>query len=211
MVSALPSLSLSNLLQKDFRDISEILKSIPYVTVGVVNLAFPNHVTLPVQGFGYLIPKSENDNESILGTIFDSDAMPFQSNIPMTRLTVMMGGHRFESLFGDTNVSKTEILNVALDSVKRHLNINFDPVDSMVNIHQNCIPQYVVGHAQKMAVLHHHLKTAPKINRRLTVVGSSYTGVSVNDCIFESFKVVKNLLNNGSTKTTGLEKFISDN
>jgi oxygen-dependent protoporphyrinogen oxidase len=185
------------------------LDSIPFVSVGVVNLAYPAFVKLPVSGFGYLIPKSENEFESILGTIFDSDAMPHQSQMPVTRLTVMMGGYRFDSLFGDpSTVSKDYLLQVATQAVKKHLGIAFDPIDTLVNVHQKCIPQYVVGHGQKMAVLHHLLSSNSKMRNRLLVVGASYTGVSVNDCVFESYKSVQRFSKDRLNGITGLEKFM---
>jgi oxygen-dependent protoporphyrinogen oxidase len=143
-----------------------------------------------------------------LGTIFDSDAMPLQSQMPVTRLTVMMGGYRFDSLFGNpSTVSKDRLLQVATEAVKKHLGITFDPVDSLVSVHQKCIPQYVVGHRQKMSVLHHLLCTS-KVKKRLLVVGASYTGVSVNDCVFESYKSVQRFSKGMENGITGLEKFI---
>jgi oxygen-dependent protoporphyrinogen oxidase len=202
---------LAKLLNKDdkIKDISVILDSIPSVSVGVVNLAYPAFVKLPVSGFGYLIPQSENENESILGTIFDSDAMPHQSQMPVTRLTVMMGGYRFDSLFGNpSTVSKDRLLKVATEAVKKHLGITFDPLDSLVNVHQKCIPQYLVGHRQKMSVLHHLLCTSKVFKKRLSVVGASYTGVSVNDCVFESYKSVQRFSKGMENGITGLEKFI---
>ena len=186
-----------------------MLKTIPSVTVGVVNLAYPSFVKLPVSGFGYLIPKSENNNESILGTIFDSDAMPFQSKMPMTRLTVMMGGYRFNSLFGDPDkVSHDHLRDVAINAVKKHLKITFDPIDTLVNVHHKCIPQYTVGHQHRMSILHHLLFVNHKVRNRLTLVGASYTGVSVNDCAFESFKSIQRFSKNGFNNVTGLEKFL---
>lgn len=193
----------------DFKEISTILNSIPSVTVGVVNLAYPGFVKLPVSGFGYLIPKSENYSESILGTIFDSDAMPLQSRMPITRLTVMMGGYRFNHLFGDPEkVSHDHLLDVANKAIKKHLGIKFDPIDTLVNVHKKCIPQYLVGHKQQMSILHHLLSSNLKIRNRLSLVGASYTGVSVNDCVFESYKTVQRFSKNISSSITGLEKFI---
>ena len=73
-----------------------------------MNLCFAGDV-LPVDGFGYLVPTWEKSN--VLGVVFDSCAFPRQgatnanadcSNT--TRLTVMIGGHQFHTLFPDGKV-----------------------------------------------------------------------------------------------------------
>lgn len=175
------------------------------MTVGVVNLAFSPNVSLPVQGFGYLIPKHEKS--SILGVIFDSDSLPQQSLDGTLRLTVMMGGYRFESLFGNPDtVDNNTLLQTAQEAVQSHLGINADPIDSHVSIHKNCIPQYVVGHANKMKQLHFLIQGHSTLANRLSLVGASYTGVGINDCIYESKKTVDRLRQ--SSTITGLENFV---
>ena len=95
-----------------------------------------------------------------------------------------MGGSRFHELFGNPDDSDQEYLyHVALKNTQDILNINAKPLKSLVTVQKNCIPQYQVG----------HLKTVDSINNEikekklpLTVVGSSYKAVGLNDCIYNS-------------------------
>ena len=59
----------------------------------VVNVIYDGHV-LPANGFGYLVPAQEPSD--ILGVVFDSCVFP--TEVPTTRLTVMLGGSRYSDL-----------------------------------------------------------------------------------------------------------------
>jgi oxygen-dependent protoporphyrinogen oxidase len=56
---------------------------------------------------------------------------------------------------------------------------------------QNCIAQYQLGHSQKLDTISKLIqeKAVP-----LSLVGMSYHGVSVNDCVHNSFTAVDRLL-----------------
>lgn len=159
-----------------------MLDRIKSVDVAVVNLAFEGSSVLPVDGFGYLVPATENTG--VLGTVFDSCAMPLQNSRPdTTRLTVMLGGHKFSKYYNCENVDNLEkyFLSIALDTVRNHLGINIKPLAHKVHIHRQCIPQYQVGHTQLTSEIKSWL--ANHCSGRLELLGSSFNGVSVNDCI----------------------------
>lgn len=73
LYSSLPSRTLAQLLPNEHSFLKEELSAIPYVTVGVVNLAFDGNI-LPAEAFGYLIPPIEK--EAVLGVIFDTCSFP---------------------------------------------------------------------------------------------------------------------------------------
>ena len=200
MVSAISSSGLQKLLPYDE------LSHNPSVTVGVVNLAFTADYRLPVTGFGYLIPRSVDPTQNphqALGVVFDSDM--FDSPGQPTRLTVMLGGHYWD---GRTSVpSEDELLEAALDTLVRHgiIPSGLAPVASRVSIQRDCIPQYAIGHVQRMRRLHTRLRD--DFDGRLAVVGSSYSGVGVNDCVRSSWNVARRIAQNQSC--TGLEQYAS--
>ena len=57
---------------------------------------------------------------------------------------------------------------------------------------QNCIPQYIVGHAKNLENIEKYIE---ENKLPLTVTGSSYRGVGLNDVIFDARKQVKKLIN----------------
>ena len=184
IISAISSNDLSKLVPSD---LSKELSKIPYVNVAVVNLLF-NGKLLAINGFGYLVPKPHF--KGILGVVFDSCVFPNQDyKNNTTKLTIMMGGHEYEKYY--KNSSKQELLQIALNEVKQTLKIKNIPIYSDVYIHRNCIPQYYVGHSELLKKLDEIVTN--NYENKISLVGSSYRGVSVNDCIKNSKKLVDGL------------------
>ena len=92
---------------------------------------------------------------------------------------------------------------MAVELLQRHLGIVAKPSLSNVRVHHECIPQYTVGHNDRMQAAHSELLDA--YQGRLSVAGSSYTGVSVNDCV-NAGRVAPRTLGR-----TGLEQFTQSN
>lgn len=174
------------------------------VTVMVVNLFYTNSSLLNVRGFGYLLPQSlplDQNPELALGVIFDSYATPGQDDVQGTKITVMLGGHWWDGR--DDHPDEMQGARMAKAVLKRHLAIGEDPRVVKVTLQKDCIPQYHVGHHQRMIDISNDLKR--NFKGRLRVVGSSYTGVGVNDCIRAAKNLVRNFHN--GTGQTGLERF----
>lgn len=176
------------------------------VDVGVVNLYFENPDLLPVQGFGYLIPQSipfEQNPERALGVIFDSCAVQGQDSVEGTKVTVMMGGHWWD---GWNELPDNEQLeSMAKSLLERHLGIKESPTLIRAVLQKNCIPQYEVGHRQRLAGL--HSKIMRNFKGRVKVAGSSYHGVGVNDCIRSAYDVCDAVGGDDWASASGLNRF----
>ncbi|XP_030044178.1 protoporphyrinogen oxidase isoform X1 [Microcaecilia unicolor] len=190
LISAVPAKVLSQLLPTSEEPLAKELRQIEAVSVGVVNLQYEGMV-LPVEGFGHLVPSFEDS--TLLGIVYDSVAFPDQNHCgaASTRLTVMMGGAWFEVGIGDPDkVSHDQILCRAREAVTSHLGISETPTRAIVKLHKACIPQYTLGHWQRTENIFKYLKHQML---PLSVVGASYEGVSVNDCIFSARNAVEKL------------------
>ncbi|KAJ8930555.1 hypothetical protein NQ314_016636 [Rhamnusium bicolor] len=117
VISSLPSESLANILQNQHSHLSDLLRNIQNVTVGVVNLCY-NEKLISKEGFGFLVPPKEK--LPILGVIYDSCCFPKANN---TVLTVMMGGYWFEQLFGK-HPEEGVLLQTAKEQLKNTLGIS---------------------------------------------------------------------------------------
>ncbi|XP_063172883.1 protoporphyrinogen oxidase [Candoia aspera] len=191
MISALPAKALADLLPAAAEPLIRNLLAIQAVSVAVVNLQYEN-TQLPVTGFGHLVPSFEDC--PLLGIVYDSVAFPEQDGRrgSTTRLTVMLGGAWFTSSLGDPDtVPHTELLSRAQKAVKQHLGISTEPARSIVKVHKACIPQYTLGHWKHIESTAFHLKQQ---SLPLSLVGASYAGVSVNECIFSAQKAVAQLV-----------------
>lgn len=174
------------------------------VTVMVVNLYYRSTAILPVHGFGYLIPRSIPyllNPERALGVVFDSDAMVGQDDVEGTKVTVMLGGHWWDGW--DAFPDEEQGAHMAKEVLKRHLGIVAEPSAVRVTLQKDCIPQYTVGHEQRMAASHQIL--LDNFGGKLSVAGSSYSGVGLHDCVRAAFDAASDL-QTGKDRT-GLEDF----
>lgn len=116
-----------------------------------------------------------------------------------TKLTVMLGGHWWNGwpAFPD----EQEGLALARSVVERHLGITEEPEAWSVNMQKDCIPQYTVGHEQRLKTAHNNIWREYK--GKLRVAGSWMSGVGVNDCLRSAFDVVRSLRD--GKDGTGLE------
>ncbi|XP_060936611.1 protoporphyrinogen oxidase [Limanda limanda] len=194
IISAMPAKALSSALPSSCQPLIQELQDIATVTVAVVNLEYDGSI-LPAIGFGHLVPSSED--RGLLGVTYDSVPFP-EHNRPdgqTTRLTVMMGGAWFQEEFGDPEtVSEERLLARATEAVHCHLGVTAAPRWSWVALQRDCIPQYYEGHYRRVESMRSFIK---KNNLSLSLIGSCYDGVSVNDVIFSGRRAVEELLGTG--------------
>lgn len=173
LISSLAAHQLHSLLDPSI--LKDLLLPFKSTSIASVSLGFKESV-LKEKGFGYLIPPSEK--EKILGVVFDSSFFKEQNKkVNETRLTVMIGGAHFKDF---NNYTVSDFTNLALEALSNHLGIKEKPCSSHVEIAKNAIPQYFIGHKDQYFNLLHALPSHIKI------IGSSFSGVSVNDCITNS-------------------------
>lgn len=244
IISALPSSTLSSILDPTSlpSQALSLLSHNPASNVGVINVAIsssevPSGQRLlgKIEGFGYLVPRSApNNNDGILGVVFDSDALPDQdkqdqaTTAAPTKFTVMMGGTTYwpsskSSLDSSSQSlslpSENELKDAAIKALSQQLGLSESILKSSntiikVQLQRNAIPQYLVGHPIRMKTLH-DLLTKPddggsSWSNHLTLVGASYIGVSLNDCVAHSEKTIRRLLESDlKGSVTGLEEFDS--
>ncbi|XP_039695821.1 protoporphyrinogen oxidase isoform X1 [Pteropus medius] len=179
VVSAIPASALGALLPAEASPLAEVLRTIRAVSVAVVNLQY-HGARLPVQGFGHLVPSSEDPG--VLGIVYDSVAFPEQDgSAPSLRVTVMLGGSWLQTLEpGGSGLSRDLLQRQAQEAAATQLGLKGPPSHCLVHLHRNCIPQYTLGHWKKLESATQFL-AAHRLP--LTLAGASYWGVAVNDCI----------------------------
>lgn len=183
LVSTIPSYSLSSLVSTQHLKLGNVLKGSPFVNVAVINVQFKGNV-LKDTGFGFLVPPCEN--LPILGVIFDSCCFDMEGN---TVLTLMMGGHWFTKHFGE-DPTEEKLLNIGLKYLKDILKIDQQPDSYRVNILKKCIPQYTVGHYERLTEIRDYIQSN---NLPLEIAGASYDGVGVNDVILSTKNAIDRL------------------
>uniref|UniRef100_A0A8D2CSU5 Protoporphyrinogen oxidase n=1 Tax=Sciurus vulgaris TaxID=55149 RepID=A0A8D2CSU5_SCIVU len=94
---------------------------------------------------------------------------------------VMLGGSWLQMLEASGCVLSQKLFQQqAQEAVATQLGLKEPPSHCLVHLHKNCIPQYTLGHWQK---LESAMKFLAAQKLPLTLAGASYEGVAVNDCI----------------------------
>lgn len=183
VMAALQSFQLADLVAEQHPQLADELVAIPYVDVAVVNLHYADADWLRPPAFGFLVPPAEK--LPILGVIYDSCC--FDMAAGQTVVTVMMGGAWFKSNFG-ANPSHKELRDIAARHVGDILRIPSAPTTARVAVLEKCIPQYVVGHHDRVQRIREYVR---RNKLPLSLCGSAYDGVGVNDVIFSAKKCVQ--------------------
>jgi oxygen-dependent protoporphyrinogen oxidase len=172
---ALPAAETGRLFENLAPEISKEFSKIPCLGVDIVNCAYDGQV-LPVQGFGYLT--ATHAHEDVLGVIFDSSVFPMHNRSNQeTRLTIKLE---------ETARSQEKTIETALKGLRRHLGISQIP--KCVSFIRTAIPQYGVGHLEKMAELKNQLcSKLPQFQ----LVGNYLEGISVNSCVERAKRAVE--------------------
>lgn len=177
VVSGLPAFEIGKLLQKQHPQLADDLLAIPYVDVAVLNFQFTGDNLLGTPGFGFLVPPIENS--PLLGCIYDSCC--FDMGQKNTVLTAMMGGKWFRERFGDGN--ENDLYEKAIEQIRGVLKIDKKPDTFKVSILRQCIPQYVVGHFDRIERIRAYIEHN---KLPLALCGSAYDGVGVNNVIYSA-------------------------
>lgn len=207
VISSLYSGTLANLTG----DSLPALKKSTAVTIQIVNLWYPDPtLTSRNPGFGYLIPQTvpaKHNPHAALGVIFDSDrdkvaGSPEYTNAPGTKLTVMLGGHYWDSFTPEQLPTADEAIAMAIDTVEHQLGIPATtPVYTSTKLCRDCIPQHVVGHRARMGQAHTELYEA--FRGTLAVVGGSYTSPGVLPTLKAARDIALKTAGQGYRKTGG--------
>jgi oxygen-dependent protoporphyrinogen oxidase len=175
VIVASPAHAASGMLRDCDAGIASILESIPYASMTVVCLGYERErVGHPLDGFGYLIPKKEG--RSILGTLWDSSM--FENRAPEGRVLLrsMVGGACFPEYI---RLSDDEVVARVRIDLRDVMGIVNEPSFIRVFRHPLAIPQYIVGHGEKLK----HLEERLAVHPGLILTGNSYRGIGLNDCV----------------------------
>ncbi|KAI8733871.1 protoporphyrinogen oxidase [Biomphalaria glabrata] len=104
----------------------------------------------------------------------------------------MLGGSWYDKLLSPdgTLPSGSDIVWMASQAAAQQLGIKSHPIRSHVTLQKECLPQYKVGHVSWVEKVEQKIKES---NLPLHLVGSSYRGPAINDCIYNAKKVVESL------------------
>ncbi|HOI15573.1 MAG TPA: protoporphyrinogen oxidase [Geobacteraceae bacterium] len=175
VIVAAPSFAAAGLLDELDGGISDILGEIPYASMTVVCFGYERDaIEHDLNGFGYLIPKEEGMHT--LGTLWDSSIFAHRAPEGYVLLRSMLGGACFPEYL---ELPDEEVVRRVRSDLATTMGIKELPTFVRVFRHEKAIPQYTVGHGDRLRALEERLAVHPG----LLLTGNSYRGVGLNDCV----------------------------
>lgn len=151
------------------------LREIPYPPVMSVALGFRREdVAHALDGFGVLIPAKER--MTTLGALFSSTLFPGRAPDGQVLLTVFIGGRRHEDVGAWTDEA---VVAQVLADLAPILGLHSAPLMTHVQRWPRAIPQYEMGHLERIAALDEAMQHLVGLTTR----ANWRDGVSVSDAI----------------------------
>jgi oxygen-dependent protoporphyrinogen oxidase len=186
VICSTPAYDTAELLRGCDADIASVLDSIPYASIAVVSLGFERSVVEhPVDGFGFLVPRSEKLR--ILGSIWTSSIFPDRCPEGMVQFRTMIGGATDPEA---VHLSDGSLLDIVTSELAPILTIKNSPTFFRVFKYERGIPQFILGHPEKVR----QLETLCGRYPGLQLAGNAYEGIGLNDCVLRAEKVVTRLI-----------------
>ena len=190
LVMASPAYAQAGMLKDLDPGISGLLDEIPYPALAVICLGYRREdVGGSMDGFGFLVPSGEN--RDILGTVADSYVFPNRAPQGHVLLRTMVGGARRPEL---ADLPDDRLLATVQSNLKDIMGVTADPAFAKIYRHEKAIPQYLVGHDQRLEEIGLKLRAFPG----LVLTGNAFRGVSLNDCVLNAERTALELTGRGN-------------
>jgi oxygen-dependent protoporphyrinogen oxidase len=156
-------------------NLADELRGIPYASSATVSLAYrESQIPRGLDGFGFVVPLVEA--RSIVACTYSSMKYPGRAPDGHALLRAFVGGAMQQSLFEQDDAAMVGGVRRELHEL---LGITSEPLLTRIHRHPQAMPQYRVGHLDRMARIDTTLARHPG----LAVAGNAYRGVGIPDCV----------------------------
>ncbi len=161
------------------------LSQIRFVSTAIVSLAYPrNAFAKPLTGNGFLVPTSEPS--PITGCTWSSNK--WAGRAPSDTLLV----RAFMGRDGGLNIDEktdAELIGLATETLSGLLNPKQSPLLTRLDRWSKGMAQYELGHLGRIAAIESDIANLP-----ISLVGASYKGNSIPDCIRQGREAARALI-----------------
>ena len=175
IIVATPAYAAARIVENLNPVLSQFLDELPYAPVAVTGLLFKQEsFNKKPDGFGYLIPSSEN--KDILGVLIESNVYDGRAGEGQIMLRVMLGGTHHPGIIND---DQERILAKAIREIDSVYGLTAGPVEIFFKSWPKAIPQYEINYPHWRQSIAEQCAKTPG----LYLCGNYLDGVSFNDCI----------------------------
>jgi oxygen-dependent protoporphyrinogen oxidase len=162
------------------------LDAIPYESVATVSLGFRSaDVPLPLHGAGLVVPAVEC--RPIIGVSLSSLKFPGRAPAGGWLVRAFIGGALQRDVLERDDADLVALMRVQL---RDWFGIHADPVCTLVARHARAMPQYTVGHLDRVAEIDDERRRLPG----LWLLGNGYRGLGIPDCVGQAERAAEQIV-----------------
>jgi oxygen-dependent protoporphyrinogen oxidase len=151
-----------------------VLDLIPYTSTATIAMTFPRAMVRGVEGFGFIVPRAEQ--RDLIAATWTSLKWPHRAPADQLLVRGYVGGVGREEILQLDDAALTSKVRAELTAL---CGISVEPTYTEVNRWWKAMPQYTIGHLDRLAQLDAALSRYPG----LVLTGAGYRGVGIPDCI----------------------------
>ncbi|GMR04972.1 MAG: protoporphyrinogen oxidase [Thermodesulfobacteriota bacterium] len=175
VIIAAPAYVASKVLEGLDHGLSQKLLEIPYASTATVSIAFKKKdLKRPLDGFGFVVPRKEK--RRIMASTWTS--VKFDNRAPGDSVLIrcFIGGSKNRELL---SLSDAEMVNIVREELSDIMGIEAEPIFARVYRWINSMPQYTVGHEERVRAIEEGAQAHPG----LFITGSAYHGIGIADSV----------------------------
>jgi len=183
LVVATPTNTAAQLLRNIDTAFEPLFAGIEYAPVAIVSLGYRrSEVGHTLDGFGFLVPRSAR--LQTLGTVWNSSVFPNRAPEGQVLLTSFVGGATNPQAVA---LSGEELVALVHREIAPLLAIRQPPVFSNVEFYSRAIPQYNLGHAERIE----KLMSLREKHSNLWLAGNYLRGPAIGACVEHALEVAE--------------------
>ena len=174
VVLAVPAPVAATLVSPLDSQLGRLLGSIAYASSATVTLGFRSADARGLAGFGFVVPRSER--RALLACTYASRKYPHRAPEGYELVRGFMGGALRPDLLALDDRTLVETVRQELEAL---VGIRAAPVLTRIHRHVGAMPQYDVGHLERVAAIEERAGALPGFS----LAGAAYRGVGIPDCV----------------------------
>lgn len=186
-VLATPARTTARLLSDAAPTAALELARIDYASMAIVTLALPKGDVADLPGSGFLVPPVDGHLIKAATFSFRKWSWVAEASEEVAVLRCSIGRHREEKAL---QASDEELVRAAAADLHAATGRPIRPVDTHVQRWGGALPQYAVGHLDRVAAVRAEVARIPG----LAVCGASYDGLGVPACIGSARRAVEEIV-----------------
>jgi protoporphyrinogen/coproporphyrinogen III oxidase len=179
VIVAAPAYAVGTMLASVSSPLAQLLCGVPYAPVAVVAANYyRRQVGDPLEGFGFLVPRSEKIRT--LGTVWNSSLFAGRAREGTVMMTSFIGGATDVDI---VKHSEEEIGRIVQDENAHILGITGPPIETVVWGYPRALPQYNLGHGHIVEAI----RDAERQTPGLFFAGNYLEGPAIGKCVENGF------------------------